>query len=316
MELSPIKFPDAKAKYDFAALETITDSNPSVLAENLWEEVWGGRISNDSFSALRRGLQQNFKIPEIPEDKKKTDRYTRRRSGRIQLSQWKGSQSYPGNWFLFPEIENGPEKDLIEIEERKKDRVRLLLDRYGILFRELLHREQAPFRWRDIFRTLRLMELSGEILAGYFFKDIPGPQFISHHAFRLLQEKRSEDAVYWINAADPASLCGIPLDALRGKLPSRIESNHIAFRGKSPVLISQKRGRDLIFLIPPEDPNISEALSALRHLLTREFQPLRRIIIETINEKESISSPYLPALKENFDITIDIKHVSLYSKVT
>jgi hypothetical protein len=72
----------------------------------------------------------------------------------------------------------------------------------------------------------------------------------------------------------------------------------------------------LNFLIPPEDPNISESLGVLRHLLTREFQPLRRIIIETINEKESISSPYLPAHKENFDITIDIKHISLYSKVT
>jgi hypothetical protein len=31
------------------------------------------------------------------------------------------------------------------------------------------------------------MELSGEVLSGYFFKDFPGPQFISSRAFQTLQ---------------------------------------------------------------------------------------------------------------------------------
>jgi Lhr-like helicase len=34
-------------------------------------------------------------------------------------------------------------------------RVRLLLDRYGILFRELLHKEWPTLRWSAIFRALR-----------------------------------------------------------------------------------------------------------------------------------------------------------------
>jgi ATP-dependent Lhr-like helicase len=62
----------------------------------------------------------------------------------------------------------------MESEELVKDRVRLLLDRYGILFRQRLEREPSLFQWPAIFRALRLMELSGEVTAGYFFKEIPG----------------------------------------------------------------------------------------------------------------------------------------------
>ncbi|MCW0295056.1 hypothetical protein NIL11_26940, partial [Klebsiella pneumoniae] len=96
-----------------------------------------------------------------------------------------------------------------------------LLDRYGILFREMLSREAAPFGWPSLFRSLRLMELSGEVLAGYFFHGIPGPQFISHQAFRSLQRQLPEDTIFWFNATDPVSLCGRGLDGMRGILPKR-----------------------------------------------------------------------------------------------
>ena len=73
--------------------------------------------------------------------------------------------------------------DLIESEERKKDRVRVLLDRYGVLFKQVLQREAPPFRWAALFRTLRIMELSGEVLGGCFFDGLSGLQFVSHQAF-------------------------------------------------------------------------------------------------------------------------------------
>ena len=90
----------------------------------------------------------------------------------------------------------------LEHEERNKARVRLLLDRYGILFRELLQREAPPFRWAALFRSLRIMELSGEVVTGYFFLGIPGLQFMSPAALRLLPRSLPQDAVYWFNAAD------------------------------------------------------------------------------------------------------------------
>jgi ATP-dependent Lhr-like helicase len=201
------------------------------------------------------------------------------------------------------------------MEERRKDRARLLLDRYGILFRELLQREWPTLRWSNVFRALRIMELSGEVMSGIFFHGVPGPQFISHRAFRRLQRKLPEDAIYWINATDPSSLCGIQLDSIRGMLPSRIPTTHLVFRGNTLIVISKRNGKDLTFHIPPEDPDLPEYMASLRHLLTRKFQPVRRISIETINGERAPQSAYLPVLRTSFDATVDYRNVTLYRKM-
>jgi ATP-dependent Lhr-like helicase len=234
--------------------------------------------------------------------------------GRTGFFRWQGALPFAGNWFLLPQVEST--KDLLEIEERKKDRVRILLDRYGILFRELLERELSAFRWGNLFRTLRLMELSGEVLAGYFFHGIPGPQFISHQAFRILQRRLPEDAVYWVNAADPASLCGIQLDATKRALPKRIAGTHLVYRGTGLIAVSRQNGRALTFNVLPEDPYLTEYLGFLHHLLARQFHSVRRITIETINGEEAANSPYVDALRTGFDVIIDAKSVVLYRRVS
>ncbi|MCP4629474.1 MAG: hypothetical protein GY850_39115 [bacterium] len=205
---------------------------------------------------------------------------------------------------------------MIEIEERKKDRVRILFDRYGILFRELLVNEAPPFKWASIFRSLRLMELSGEIMAGYFFEGIPGPQFISRKAFRILQRKLPENAIYWINATDPVSLCGIQIDAIKGLLPKRVPGTHLVCRGKDLVLISQRNGKSLTINIDPDDPNLTECFGFLRHMQNRQFQPIRRGTIETINGEEAAGSSYVDTLRTSFEVLIEHKSVILYSSPT
>jgi ATP-dependent Lhr-like helicase len=318
-EATPISvetlFPDPAARYDFAALLPKTDHQVPRLEAMLWEGVWNGSVSNDTFSALRRGLENRFKVADALERQRRSQRAYGRRRERLHLTRWKEAQAYPGNWLRLPQEADNDEEDLIEQEERRKDRVRILLDRYGILFRELLHREPPLFRWSQVFRTLRLMELSGEVLAGYFFHEIPGPQFISHRGLRLFQGKFPEDAIYWMSAVDPASLCGIPLESMRGRWPRRVDSTHLVFKGKDLALISQRKGRQLSFLTSPEDRLLGEYLIVLRHLLTREFSPLRRIIVETINDLPAARSPFLPALRQNFDTVVDVKQVSLYRKV-
>ncbi len=140
-------------------------------------------MTNDTFIALRRAMVNKFKLPEpASRDRRAPARWSRLRSG---LRERKEKRSFPGNWHLLPPPDLSD--DLLETEERRKDRVRLLLDRYGILFRELLQRELPAMSWSGVFRSLRIMELSGEVLAGYFFEGIPGPQFISPQAFRRLQ---------------------------------------------------------------------------------------------------------------------------------
>jgi ATP-dependent Lhr-like helicase len=216
-----ILFPGGTGRANFSALLAATGEDPARLASRLWEGVWKGEISNDTFMALRRGIENEFKLPggsgvagTMPES-------SRRRGARAGLrtgfTRWKAALPYAGNWFTLHHA--APSADLLEEEELKKERVRVLLDRYGIVFRELLQKELPPFRWSGLFRTMRLMELSGEIMAGCFFEGLTGPQFITSRTFRMLGLGLSADACYFMNALDPASLCGIPLHSLRGALP-------------------------------------------------------------------------------------------------
>ncbi len=303
-------FPDETGRYDFASLLRTSTLSATQLTEQLWEFVWAGLVTNDTFMSLRRGIQSKFKHPEVGICR----RYSRHRrlSHRTEFGRWKSSSSYIGNWHRLPTLD--PTEDLIEAEERKKDRARLLLNRYGILFRELLQKELPAFRWSDIFRSLRIMELSGEVLAGCFFHGIPGPQFISHQAFRRLSRRLPEDKLFWMNAADPASLCGIQLDVIKGTTPKRVPSTHLVYQGQKIVMISERNGKALRFKVPHDDPKMQEYIGVLHHLLMREFQPIPRITIEIINGDDAARSPYVDGLRTAFEVTIDYKHLILYRK--
>ncbi len=187
---------------------------------------------------------------------------------------------WTGNWQRIDAPRK--ERDILEEEELVKDRIRQLFKRYGVLFRDLLANELPPLQWRSIFRSLRLMELSGEILSGYFFEGISGPQFISHEAFRMLQEPLPQDAVFWINATDPASLCGLGLESLRG-FPPRVASTYLVYHGSRLVMISRRMGKGLDIFVEPDDARLADYFVLFKDLLAREFQPLQRIVVETIN---------------------------------
>ncbi len=300
-------FPDSTARYDFMTLLKRTGMQAPALSTLLWEGVWSTTLVNDSFGALRRGLETRFTAPETVADFSRTTG----RSRRATFGAWR-SQVLPGNWMPVTPVE--PPDGLVDREERNKDRVRMVLDRYGIVFRELLARETSPFRWGALFRSLRLMELSGEVVAGYFFEDLAGPQFASHQAFRMLQ-REFEDVVFWMSAVDPASVCGLPVDALRGKLPRRIPGNHLVFRGTECVMTSLRSGRELTIDLDPTDADLPSCLGVLRHLMTRHFNPIRSITVEKINGQDAGTGPYVDVLRTVFDAHVDFRSVVLHRKI-
>jgi ATP-dependent Lhr-like helicase len=188
------------------------------------------------------------------------------------------------------------ELDLIDEEELSRDRVGQLLARYGVLFRELLRRELPRLRWGSVFRSLRIMELSGEVLAGYFFEGVPGLQFASPSAFQELQQALPDDAVYWMNAMDPASLCGVRIEGFDLPLPRRIRSNYLVFRGERLVLLLGRNGSDLQFHVPPEDEGIQIYLRVFHALLKRPVHPVAQIRVSTVNENPALQSEYMGQL--------------------
>ena len=292
-ELLARLIPDPKGHYTLPAIASSSRLPAATVTAELWKLAWRGVLSNDSFVSVRKGILNRF-VRRESEHVREHGRELRH----LPASRWNRPVESSGNWYLLPLPGDPGAPDLLEREERNKERVRVLLERYGILFKELLTRELPLLQWGMLFRTLRLMEMSGEILSGNFFSGIRGLQFISQQAYRMLEQGLSEEKVYWVNAADPASLCGTGLEGVREQLPARLPSSHLVYNGTRLVLISRRYGRELEIKAAPDDPQLQEYLGFFRVLLTREFNPRKRISVERINGQPAASSAYHKALRE------------------
>jgi len=305
-------FADPEARYDFQTLQRVSRLPAAELSDRLWNGAWGGRLTNDTMTALHKGIENRFRVADEPRaegDPAPAGRASTPRPGRSAFARWRGSLPYAGNWHLL--TARAAAGDLMDKEERGKDRARLLLERYGLLFRELLQREVPALRWRSVFRSLRLMELSGEVLAGCFFEEIPGLQFISHHGFRTLQREPGAQAVFWLNAVDPISPCGLPLPGLRGELPHRVAANHLVYHGARLVIVSSRNGKALKIHVPPDDPELPRYIGHLRHLLDRPFQTVRQLTIESINDLDAARTAYVDAFRTCFDVRLNHTEIIL-----
>ncbi|MBI4767299.1 MAG: DEAD/DEAH box helicase [Deltaproteobacteria bacterium] len=283
-----VLLPRKIGRYSFFDMARFSNLDSRPLTKKIWDLFWKGLISNDSFATLRQGILTRF----APFPLKREEG----RPSRSAFNRWVSSRPLSGNWFA---LDLDPiEKDPIDEVELVKDRVRQLFRRYGLVFRELLVNELPLLQWNKIFKALRLMELSGEILSGYFFEGIPGVQFISPEAFSFLNEPFPQEAVYWLNANEPASLCGLKLEALKRRLPSRVPSTHLVYQGHQLAVISRRNGSHLEIRLPPDHPLFQDCLAFFKVLLTREFSPEKIISVERINEKPALESEYLGPLKD------------------
>jgi ATP-dependent Lhr-like helicase len=119
-----------------------------------------------------------------------------------------------------------------------------------------------------------------------------------------------EDRVWWVNAADPASPCGLGLEGL-GELPRRIAGNRLVFHGHRLVVIAERRGRSLEIRVGPDHPELPSYLGFLKVLATRVVRPVRAIIVETVNGEPAASGPFRPALAALFHTTRDCSSLRL-----
>jgi ATP-dependent Lhr-like helicase len=290
-------FPDTTGVYGFWDIAESSGLSSDALTKQLWDLVWKGQVSADRFTVLREGLASGFKAAPIQPDggggaagqpqRGRSRAALRRRTG---FNRWKNSRPAAANWFPVPAAE--AEDDALAVQEVLKDRARQVLLRYGIIFKELLEHELKPLKWSSLFRSLRLMELSGEILTGHFFEGIHGLQFATHQAVRTLQHKRCGEELYILNAADPVSLCGVKLDGLG--LPDRLPGTHIVFRGADPLLISYSLGKRLEFRIGPNNTDVGACLAVFSRIADRSKGSLIRL--EEINGLPAAESPYRDSL--------------------
>jgi len=310
-------FPLHPGRYRLEELMRTSGLDSAQLSRRLWTLAWRGQASNTTFGVVRRGALNRFKASETAEGESTAGSLSRRASRggrahgrgalgrRARFERWSSTRPMAGEWFL---LEPQPEEfesslDALDAEELNKDRVRTLLQRYGILFRSLLLRELPDLRWSRLFRALRLMELSGEVLSGHFFEGLPGLQFMLPKAFQELRRGLSKDDIFWLNAADPASVCGLGIEDLSSELPARRTSTHLVYQGTRLVVVSQRQGGELDIRVDASHPNLPDYFDFFRVLLTRQFMPRRAITVERINGAPADTSPYAVALAKLFSTT-------------
>jgi ATP-dependent Lhr-like helicase len=174
------------------------------VEEALWQLVAHGLATGDGIAGLRVLL--------TPERK--------RGEGRRRLRVISGGRAVErvmpvGRWSLWRQQSSGAATKVDGVVER---RVRQLLDRYGIVFRELLARETNMPPWRNLLGVYRRLEARGEIRGGRFINGFVGEQFALPAALERLRALRKIPAPLAptiVAAADPLNLLGIVLPGAR-----------------------------------------------------------------------------------------------------
>ncbi|MFU8817147.1 MAG: DEAD/DEAH box helicase, partial [Pseudomonadales bacterium] len=279
-------FLDPGARYPFLQLADRQTAPLHDFNERWWRAVWRGEVSADTLTPLRQGVARDYKLASESASGQPPPRARGRRPAPRAPRYGRSAYAdvWAGNWLLLPRPE--PTADALIGQEDARERARMLVDRYGVVCRELANREGGQLRWPALFRALRLMELAGEVVAGYFFQGLSGPQFAAPAALDALRRRQPPPADFWMSAVDPASPCGLGLDW--PELPQRRSGNYLAFAAGHLASVVENQGKRLTFLLPPGDPQLAVAVAPLGFLLARE----RRLNLDLINGVAAADSPY------------------------
>ncbi|MGZ4871603.1 MAG: DEAD/DEAH box helicase [Candidatus Angelobacter sp.] len=189
----------------FADIVRGTDKLKAEIETALWELVAAGLVTADGFDNLRALIDP------------------KRRAG-----QGSGKSNRPrhsaGRWSLLHPPHGEDSGRSIESV------CRVLLERYGVVFRELLVRESMLPRWRDMLISFRRLEDRGEIRGGRFISGFIGEQFalpVAVESLRAMKSLPPSGEIITISAADPLNLAGI---VVPGERVPAISGKHVSFK--------------------------------------------------------------------------------------
>jgi ATP-dependent Lhr-like helicase len=214
----------------------------------LGELVSRGRVTSDSFAGVRALITSK-----------------RRREKLRQYRRPLTDVDDAGRWSLPRRVAAQP--DVAALADPAVEHIaRVLLRRYGIVFRKILERESGLPPWRELFYVYRRLEARGEIRGGRFVSGFAGEQFALPEAADLLRSISREATMdrVSISAADPLNLVGIVTPG--DKVPA-LSANRVLFEQGVPVAV--QAGGEIRYLkdVPPE------AQWEIRTLLVRRKGP-------------------------------------------
>ena len=182
----------------------------------LWELVTRGQVTGDGIAGLRMLL-----TPELK--RKDTRRGSRKGSA--------GRAMPVGRWSLWRNEDPGA------ADAATVTLARQLLQRYGVVFRELLARETRCPPWRLLLQAYRRMEARGEIRGGRFVGGFVGEQYALPDAVESMRSVRRlapDTEPVMVSCTDPLNLVGILTPGPRVPVQSR---QFIAYLNGAPAEI-------------------------------------------------------------------------------
>jgi ATP-dependent Lhr-like helicase len=206
-------------------LRAAAGAEQAVVLNALWDMVWSGEVTNDTFLPLR----SHGPAP--------------RRASRRPLMRL-GPPGSEGRWSLVADLAAAE----VSPTERLHGLAGALLQRYGVLTRENAVAEGVPGGFAALYPVLRAMEEAGKIRRGYFVDGLGASQFALTGAVdRLRGVRHDEQRVVALAATDPASPYGVtvPWPEAVGRT-ARVAGAYIVLDGGELRLYLERGGRSLL----------------------------------------------------------------------
>ncbi len=221
-----------------------TGLSPGTVRMALGDLLRRSLVTNDHFDVIRRGPDA------FSRDTITSQSAIRNSPSAIRLRR-RAPQRPEGRWSLLPW--GRPETEALAVFQAS-----LLLNRYGIVARELALLDPWLLPWRVLYEVLSRMELAGDVRRGYFVEGLSGAQFALPEAAQLLQETHLPSTVatpvVLLHSMDPANLygSGAPFDVALldgGTRPLlRRPGNWLVPRAGRPVLLVEQQGKKVTAL--------------------------------------------------------------------
>jgi ATP-dependent Lhr-like helicase len=247
--------------------------DPETILGALWELVWAGHVTNDTFAPVRAYVA----------------RRKSRGGGRPSLSSRFAAHAQ-GRWSLTETLVN----DRPTETERHAAWAELLLDRHGVVTRRTILAEGFPGGFSALYPVYSHLEETGRIRRGYFVEGLGGSQFALPGAVDRLRSEAAAELMA-VAATDPANPYGgvLPWPDVDDTRLARDAGAYVLLHGGALVgyLDKGRRGLTLFDMTPETFGQISRALAdvAGRH---------RRLTLITVNGEPAPVSPLAAPLSE------------------
>ena len=200
-------------------------ADEDAVLDALWDMVWAGEVTNDTFLPLRMLGPRMRRNPRRP---------------LMRL----GPPAAAGRWSLVSDLLH-PQPSTTEHLHAMAG---VLLQRYGVLTREAALGESISGGFAALYPVLRAMEEAGKIRRGYFIDGLGGLQFALPGAVDRLRGSRDEESkVVALAATDPASPYGttIPWPEHESRM-ARAAGAHVVLDAGELRLYLERGGRSLL----------------------------------------------------------------------